>query len=176
MKGVNAILHIASPCHFDATDPKDIIEPAIAATLNLLRSCLRSDNTVRRVVITSSSGAVYGTYANRSVLDESDWNEESLSEVETKGKKVEPYHSYGASKVLAERTAWALMEQRRHDAQFDLVVVNPPWVFGPTLTPEHITLSLGHWRDAILGINSNPATNPVVPEYVLHARDPFLHC
>ena len=150
---IDAILHIASPCHFDTADPKDLIEPAIAGTVNVLRSCMRAGSTVKRVVITSSTAAVFHWSTSTGVLDESVWNKGSPREVELKGKETDPRDIYSASKTLAERAAWALIDQHRHDAPFDLVALTPPWVFGPTLTPQRSTLSLDHWRDAVLGVD-----------------------
>jgi hypothetical protein len=37
---------------------------------------------------------------------EADWNEDSVKEVETKGKDTAPSQSYRASKTLAEKALW----------------------------------------------------------------------
>ena len=126
---------------------------------------MRAEN-VKRVVITSTTGAVTRLGLDKPIFDESDWNQESVLEIESQGKAAHPRDSYGASKTLAERAAWAFMERHQPGLNFDLVVLNPPWVFGPTLTPEKMGLSLGHWRDGVLGIDVNPETNAAVPEQV----------
>jgi nucleoside-diphosphate-sugar epimerase len=59
VKGVNCILHIASPTPRPTmTDfEKDIMAPAVRGTVGLLESAMKSP-TVRRVVITASIGAI----------------------------------------------------------------------------------------------------------------------
>jgi nucleoside-diphosphate-sugar epimerase len=56
--GVDYVIHVASPFHFKATDfAKDFYEPAIDGTKEMLKAASEA-KTVKRVVITSSVGAV----------------------------------------------------------------------------------------------------------------------
>ena len=58
---------------------------------------------------------------------------------------------YRASKTLAERAAWDWYEEKRAAGAlgWDLVVLNPPWVFGPLLhevdVPENLNTSMRDW-------------------------------
>ncbi len=58
MKGVNALLHIASPL---AAPPDDfessVVQPALQGTMNILKGATKSPS-IRRIVITSSIVAV----------------------------------------------------------------------------------------------------------------------
>ncbi|KAI0635003.1 D-lactaldehyde dehydrogenase [Trametes polyzona] len=141
VQDTDAILHVASPVHLSAKDPNEVIVPAVRGTESILQSALKYRSTVKRVVITSSSSAIISSprpgESLPRVLDENDWNEESVKEVEVKGRDASPMHKYRASKVLAEKAAWAFYEREKNrlgeDLGWDLVVVNPPYVFGPFL-------------------------------------------
>ncbi|MBW0496585.1 hypothetical protein O181_036300 [Austropuccinia psidii MF-1] len=130
-KGVDGIAHIASPFHFNTTDPhRDLITPAINGTLALLQAGKKS-TTVKRVVLTSSFAAVGSPKDPNHIFTAKDWNEHSLRLMEEKGAQVDKQQAYRASKVLAEKAAWNFMEDK--SLHFDLVTLCPPWVFGPII-------------------------------------------
>ena len=59
-KGCNIVFHIASPFLFKFNDPvKDLINPALEGTKNVLEAVNVTDS-VERVVLTSSCAAIYG--------------------------------------------------------------------------------------------------------------------
>ena len=80
------------------------------------------DAGARRVVLTSSFAAIGYTPKAGSEFTEDDW-----TDPDTPG--LAPYPR---SKAIAERAAWDLMESDGGDTE--LVVVNPTFVLGPTLT------------------------------------------
>jgi hypothetical protein len=60
--------------------------------------------TIKRVVITSSIGAVsQSSDPDDTIYTENNWNDEAIREVEEKGEKVDSDDLYYASKTLAER-------------------------------------------------------------------------
>lgn len=121
--GCDAVLHTASPYVLDAKDPqKDLVEPAVNGTHNVLTACLKSPS-VKRVIVTSSMAAITDEPEGDHVLTEADWNTSSSLE-------RNPYYY---SKTLAERAAWEFAEQKR--PSFDLVAINPFLVIGPSLGP-----------------------------------------
>ena len=61
------------------------------------------------------------------------WNEVSVRTVEEQGKDALPVEKYRTSKTLAERAAWKFVEENKDSITFDLVALNPPFVFGPVL-------------------------------------------
>lgn len=123
-QGCDAALHTASPYVLDVTDPqRDLVDPAVKGTENVLRACARSA-TMRRVVVTSSMAAITDEPESDHELTEADWNEKSSLE-------RNPYYF---SKTMAERAAWGFMERER--PPFDLVVINPFLVIGPSFTPS----------------------------------------
>lgn len=121
--GCGAVIHAASPYVVDVADPqRDLVDPALLGTRNVLRSCARAEG-LERVVVTSSVAAVTDEPRDDHVFTEEDWNEQS-------SLTRNPYYY---SKTLAERAAWEFLEQEQPG--FSLVVVNPFVVLGPALNP-----------------------------------------
>lgn len=119
VRGVDGVYHAASPM-VQSTDVDEVVRPAREGALRVLRAA--RDAGVPRVVLTSSFAAV--GYSPKPVrdYDESDW-----TDPETPG--LPPYP---LSKALAERAAWDFTEREGGDTE--LVVINPTWIAGPTLT------------------------------------------
>ena len=109
---------------------------------------------MQRVVITSSTGAVLTEDVAPRTFNEENWNEQSVKEVEIKGSNAAQADIYRASKTLAERAAWKFVEVNKDKIKFDLVVFNPPYVWGPTLhgvrLPEELNLSMLAWYNTIV--------------------------
>lgn len=125
--GADAVIHSASPFftqHIDNAREK-LVRPAVEGTRNVLTAA-GATPSVRRVVLTSSVAAVMGDaregadHPDRRV-DESCWNNVSS----------ERYDPYSYSKAAAERTAW---EDSACQSQWDLVVINPAFIIGPSLS------------------------------------------
>lgn len=160
VKGVDAIEHTASPFHFNITEPEELIAPAVSGTLGVLQSALEYGSSVKRVVVTSSVAAVLEVVPDAPIFTENDWNNLSVKEVETKGKDASPADAYRASKTLAEKAAWAFVEQNKEKISFDLVVINPPMVMGPVShevsKPDNLNTSMLDWyRSVVKGARSN---------------------
>ncbi|KAF8798337.1 NAD(P)-binding protein [Phlegmacium glaucopus] len=112
VKGVDAIEHTASPFPQDIKEPEDVIKPAVQGTLGMLKSALKHGSQVQRIVITSSCASVIRFPPSEpTVFSERDWNETAIKEVQEKG-------------------AWEFHEQHKSQIQWDLAVINPPYVFG----------------------------------------------
>lgn len=123
VEGCRAVLHTASPYVLDAVDPqRDLVDPAVKGTVSVLESCARAAG-IERVVVTSSMAAVTDQPDEDVVLTEEHWNEKS-------SLTRNPYYY---SKTLAERAAWTFVEEKK--PSWDLVVINPFLVIGPSLGP-----------------------------------------
>jgi nucleoside-diphosphate-sugar epimerase len=121
MAGCEEAHHVASPIPVaQPKDPDELIVPAREGTLRVLRAA--RDAGARRVVLTSSFAAVGYTPKPGAEFTEDDW-----TDPDTPG--LPPYPR---SKTIAERAAWDLMERDGGDTE--LVVVNPTFILGPTLT------------------------------------------
>lgn len=131
MKGCELVYHTASPFTTDVKDPqKELIDPAVKGTANVLNAAKKTPS-VKRVVVTSSCAAIYTDAvdcqkAPNGVLTEEIWNT-------TASLTHQPY-SY--SKTLAEKKAWEIADSQQ---QWDLVTVNMSLVMGPPLNAQYAT-------------------------------------
>lgn len=71
-------------------------------------------------------------------MRDTEWNQAAVDALNRQGKDAPEWTKYNASKVLAERAAWAFVEKNRSDIGFDIVTLCPPWVRGST--PFGVTL------------------------------------
>ncbi|KAI1338673.1 hypothetical protein F5Y15DRAFT_416896 [Xylariaceae sp. FL0016] len=129
LAGCDAVVHLASPFGYAYADYEaELLVPSIAGTEAILRAADRTPS-VRRVVYCSSFAAVYdgasaaGTSPAR-VYTEADFS--PLTYADGKGAAATPV-AYRASKVLAEKRAWAMC---RAQDRWDMVVLCPGMVFG----------------------------------------------
>jgi dihydroflavonol-4-reductase len=128
MKDCELVFHTASPFINTVKDPqKDLVDPALIGTRNVLASVNRT-TSVSRVVLTSSCAAIIGdavdclAYPN-GVATEEQWNLTSTLD----------HQPYSYSKTVAERAAWELNQKQ---SRWDLVVINPSLVIGPGINPK----------------------------------------
>jgi nucleoside-diphosphate-sugar epimerase len=121
--GCEQVYHVASPLPYvQPKDPDELIVPAREGVLRVLRAA--RDAGAGRVVLTSSFAAIGYTPKPTAEFTEDDW-----TDPDTPG--LAPYPR---SKAIAERAAWDLMEHDGGDTE--LVVINPTFILGPTLTTE----------------------------------------
>lgn len=125
---IEAVLHTASPFHFNITDiKKDLIEPAVQGTVGILQAIKAHAPTVKRVVITSSFASIIDGNAGDwpgHFYSEADWNPITPEEALENSS-----NGYRASKTFAERAAWDFVEKEKPN--FDIATINPPLVIGP---------------------------------------------
>jgi nucleoside-diphosphate-sugar epimerase len=144
MAGCELVFHTASPFVISGIkDPqKDLVDPAVQGTRNALDSANRV-SSVKRVVLTSSVVSVYGDAvdlkdAQGDVFTEDDWNTTSSL----------THQPYSFSKVEAERVAW---EMAAAQDRWDLVVINPGFVLGPSLTTASNSASFATMKQLVDG-------------------------
>ncbi|KRC49221.1 epimerase [Leifsonia sp. Root227] len=125
--GCAFVLHVASP--FPATQPKDendLIVPARDGALRVLRAA--RDAGVQRVVLTSSFAAIgYGHPPTDRPFTEDDWTDLDSGV---------PVSAYAKSKTLAERAAWAFIQEEQGGG-LELATVNPVGILGPVLGHDY---------------------------------------
>lgn len=128
--GCRHVLHVASP--FPSTQPKDpdeLIVPARDGALRVLRAAL--DAGAERIVMTSSVAAVRNGPHGTGPLTEDDWTDET-------NESLTPYTR---SKTIAERAAWALVDERGERER--LATVCPAAIMGPLLSDDRSTSHAG---------------------------------
>eukprot|EP01018_Ginkgo_biloba_P015065 Gb_15773 [translate_table: standard] len=118
IRGCHGVFHVACPL---SDDPEHVIDPAVKGTRNVLDAC--AELGVKRVVVTSSIGAVYMDPARNpdAIIDENCWTNLNFC-MQTK-------NWYCYAKTVAEKAAW----ERAKEKNWDLVVVIPCIVLGPFL-------------------------------------------
>ncbi|MBC6113000.1 SDR family oxidoreductase [Pedobacter fastidiosus] len=149
MKGCKYVISVASPVFFDIPkDENEAIRPAVEGIVRILKAAKNAG--VKRVVMTSSFGAVGFSHTNKNTqTTEADWTDPNLKGLST----------YEKSKGLSERAAWDFI--RNEGGNLELSVINPVAILGPSLS-THISGSfdiLKHMLDgsmkAIPGISLN---------------------
>jgi nucleoside-diphosphate-sugar epimerase len=123
-----AVLHTASPFHFNVTDPKkDLLDPAVVGTTGILKSIKAYAPTVKRVAITSSFASILNkNHEPGKVYSEADWNPVTWDEA-----TQNPADGYRGSKTFAEKAAWDFVEQQKPN--FQVSTICPPLVIGPVV-------------------------------------------
>ncbi|MFE9017273.1 NAD-dependent epimerase/dehydratase family protein [Streptomyces sp. NPDC007808] len=136
MSGCRVVFHVASPFLMPERikdGRRDLVEPALLGTRNVLAGIERTPS-VRRLVLTSTVGAIFGDYTD--VLDMTDHVLSERYFNTTSTVENNPYHY---AKTLAERAAW---EAEAAQQRWRMVSVNPGLVLGPSLTPASRSGSL----------------------------------
>lgn len=129
-RNMDYVQHIASP--FPRELPKhedELVKPAKNGVLNILKAA--AANKVKRVVLTSSSGAIlYGKPKGKEsgIFDEKSWTDS------TNLKDTTPYFR---SKTIAENAAWEFMQSDQ--SSLELVTVCPGAILGPVLEEDYGT-------------------------------------
>lgn len=136
MEGCRIVMHTASPFLLPSgiSDPqRDLIEPALAGTRDVLETVNRVAS-VERVVLTSSTVAIVDPVElTDKVHTEADWND--YASIETT--------AYPYSKVLAEREAWKIADSQQ---RWKLVVINPAFIVGPGTAPQQTSATFDQFR------------------------------
>ena len=161
MKNCQVVFHTASPFTLNVQNPqKDLVEPAQLGTRYVLEEADRQES-VERVVVTSSCAAIYGDNADLAdakepKFTEEDWNTTSSLD----------HQAYSYSKTLSEREAWKIAGAQD---RWELVVVNPSFVLGPGIGPHASSASY-----AIMKQFGDGTMKAGVPDYrvgIIDVRD-----
>lgn len=124
IKGCSAVIHTASPFFTHGGSEDNLIKPATMGTKNVLDACARLK--IKRVVLTSSTAAVYAGYGKWDkdhVYTEDDWSPED--------RMRRNNNFYCLSKTRAEKLAWEIA--KTPGCSFKLAVMNPTLIWGPML-------------------------------------------
>jgi nucleoside-diphosphate-sugar epimerase len=127
MAGCELVIHTASPFIISGIKnaQKELVEPALEGTRNVLES-VNATESVKRVVLTSSVVAIFGDAIDiqkteKEIFTEERWNFSSFAD----------HQPYPYSKTVAEKLAWSMAEKQ---SRWDLLTINPGFIMGPSLS------------------------------------------
>jgi nucleoside-diphosphate-sugar epimerase len=135
-KGCTTVFHVASPFLMPEKikdGRRDVVDPALLGTRNVLGSIERTPD-VRRLVLTSTVGAIFGDYSDVLEMKDRTLTEDYVNTSST--AENNPYHY---AKTVAEQAAWAAAKAQD---RWSMVAVNPGLILGPSLTPASDSGSL----------------------------------
>ena len=122
MEGCDYLLHVASPIALENHDEDFFVKPALAGVKRAFKFAKK--HNVKKVVLTSSVAAIFDTLEEKTYYDETDWSDPDNPSIS----------HYSKSKTLAERAAWDFV--KNEDNPFELAVINPALVIGPSLSGD----------------------------------------
>jgi nucleoside-diphosphate-sugar epimerase len=135
MDGCELVIHTASPFKISGVKnaQKELVEPALEGTRNVLDS-VNATESVKRVVLTSSIVAVFGDVIDiqkteKGIFTEEHWNFSSSVN----------HQPYSYSKTQAEKLAWSMVEQQN---RWDLLTISPGFIMGPSLSKRTDSTSI----------------------------------
>ncbi|KAI0837182.1 NAD(P)-binding protein [Hypoxylon sp. FL0890] len=136
VKGASGFVHAAAPLMI-ATDPNATIPIAVESTLRFLESAAKEPG-IKRVVLTSSSGACSSPWRSQPLIDSSVWNEAAVEAAyapppyDEERRTAEVYY---AGKTKSEQAAWKWVQE--HKPSFTFNAVLPSVSLGPPVDVVH---------------------------------------
>jgi nucleoside-diphosphate-sugar epimerase len=128
-KPITGVISVAAPFTLKVEDnSRDLLDPAIQSAIAVLEATKLFGPSVRRVVSTSSFGAVLDLsqgYRPGYTYTEEDWNPTGYDTAAAADSAT----AYAASKALSEQAMWDWV--KREQPAFSLATIAPTWVFGP---------------------------------------------
>lgn len=146
VKGVDGVVHTASPFQLSVEDNvRDLLDPAVKGTTEVLEAVRKFNPNVKRVVITSSFASMFDVTKGLRpghVYSEADWNPVTWEDAcSTPNGAV----AYLASKTYAEKAAWKFLEEKKPN--FTVSTILPPMIYGPN----------AHYVDDLAKLNTSSA-------------------
>ena len=162
MADCELVIHTASPFKITGIKnaEKELVQPALQGTRNVLFTA-NDTHSVKRIVLTSSIAAMVGDTAdidelNKGITTEKSWNATSSSD----------HQPYSYSKTMAEKEAWKITEKQ---GRWDLVVINPGFILGPSLSKRSDSTSIDLMIQLYSGKFKNGA--PAGDQAIVDVRD-----
>ncbi|KAJ3719054.1 hypothetical protein DFJ43DRAFT_1159361 [Lentinula guzmanii] len=154
---VTAVIHSASPFTMGLTDPKkDLLDPAIDGTTNILRAAYAAG--VKRFVVTSTVGALpnkpESLFAD-TTYGPDDWLPVTYEQAAS--GTLPDFIVYITSKKYAELAAWDFAKEH---PDVKVTAVNPTIIYGPVIHPISSLKSLNASNMAIYSLINGSKTIP----------------
>ena len=132
----DVVLHTASPYVYgQVKSASEFLSPAVKGTTEILHGIQRvAPDSVKKVIVTSSYAAI-GLFGaaddSNKVYTQDDWNPITIEKAEEIFSQGNERPAYQASKKFAEKSAWDFKKSGDNHVKWDLVVLNPPMIYGP---------------------------------------------
>ncbi|KAM0284158.1 hypothetical protein ACHAQH_002148 [Verticillium albo-atrum] len=112
VKGVDAIIHMASPLTF-SPNPKEVVPPAVKGATSILRSASRESGIKRFVFTSSSTSTSLSTPGKKFKINSKSWNTEvdDFADFPPPYPDEDAFKVYAASKTKAEAAVWDFMRE-----------------------------------------------------------------
>lgn len=175
---ITAVIHTASPFHDVKSDPlKELLNPAVQGTKNVMQAIKTYAPQVKNMVITSSYASISNTKKrndNSFVHTEKTWADISWEDAISNNNLA-----YRGSKKFAELAFWDFIKTEKPN--FTGTTVNPPLVYGPLLQKitsldQLNTSSALLWKDVINSIPGDTSSKyaDIPPSLWVDVRDVAL--
>ncbi len=133
MKGCDTVFHLAAYANIWSKDKRQAWNTNVAGTKNILEAALQ--NNIKKIVFTSTAAILPPSPSGEAIDENAPWPEKFLTDYET-------------TKMMAEQLC-----QEYSQKGLNIVIVNPPRIFGPGLLSKSNSLTLlikkyieGKWR------------------------------
>lgn len=135
MQQCSHVFHTASPFKIGKikNPQQELIDPAVNGTMNILETANEIES-VTRVVLTSSIVAIMGDAIDAKAIPDGIFTEKVWNTSSSLSHQPYPY-----SKTLAEKKAWEIANEQ---SRWSLVVMNPGFILGPSLTKRNDSTSI----------------------------------
>ncbi|SLM35166.1 flavonol reductase cinnamoyl-reductase [Lasallia pustulata] len=134
-----AVIHTASPFQTSVSDnERDLLDPAIHGTTNILTAIATHNPTITRVIITSSFASIIDIAQGPRpghTYTEADWNPITYATALTADGST----AYCASKTFAEKAAFSFVASQH--PHFSIATICPPMIYGPA---AHSVADMSH--------------------------------
>ncbi|KAF2664579.1 NAD(P)-binding protein [Microthyrium microscopicum] len=169
VKGVYAIVHMATPVSLQFTDPEPVLKTAVGGVRTILNSAIEKAGPQLKVIVdTSSITTIFEEKEPPYTFTDDHWNGVAEKMVQELGTKTPGPVIYAASKVAAEKEFWAFREQKK--PSFAMTTTHPALVLGPALvapaSPEKINETNIHVWAQFAGGPVKPHASPNRETYV----------
>ncbi|TVY81218.1 Aldehyde reductase [Lachnellula suecica] len=165
VKGVSAVVHVASILTFDP-DPNKVIPQVLAGMKGILNSAA-NEPSVKRFVATSSSTAASAPIPGKKFHMGTDtWNQSDIDKAWAPPpiKEDRAWAVYGASKAQGEKLIWEFVKEKK--PHFVVNTVLPNCNFG-TILDKNLSASTGDFARSLF--KGEKQTLP--PQYFIDVQD-----
>ncbi|KAF8755602.1 NAD-P-binding protein [Rhizoctonia solani] len=166
----DAIAHAASPVVLPSGTIEDFVRPAVDGTVGILESVKSYGQTVKRVLIVSSTVTV-DTFQKGVKHNETHWNEFVTKLVEQQGNNAPFLVLYSYSKILAEKAVWKWWSENEKHVDWDLVTINPCFLLGEPIHAVTSRDQLSSTNAVLSAITTSQEDPTQKPWPIVHVRD-----